>query len=200
VADINLGDAQNELAARGFDYLPTSRMTIMLNRALTDFGDYYNWPWLRKTASGTAPLTITDLKYVLKVFDQTGSELFGMSDFADVDVTQTGTPDSWWIDDTSGSPVMVAYPVGTVTFSIRYIAEAPLLSASTDTPLVPARYHPLWVDLAVIRAYLDSDNFAAASALRQDTEAALQRLVERYETRNRMNSQWIMVRAGSEDD
>jgi hypothetical protein len=196
---MNLGQAQQELADRGFDYLAAPRMTTMLNRAVADFGDFYPWPWLRKTATGPAPLTITDLKYVLKVFDQSGNEMFGMGDSEDLDVTQTGTPDTWWIDDTSGSTVLTAYPVGTVTFSVRYVAEAPLLSASSDTPLIPARYHPLWVDLAVIRAYQDSDNFAAANALRQDTELALQRLVERYETRNRMNSQSILIRAGSED-
>lgn len=197
---MNLGQAQQELQDRGFDYLSAPRMTTMLNRALADFGDFYTWPWLRKTATGAAPLTITDLKYVLKVFDQSGNELFGMTDAADVDVTQAGTPDSWWVDDTSGSAVLTAYPVGSVTFSVRYVAEAPLLTAASDTPLIPVRYHPLWVDLAVVQAYKDSDNFAAAQALRADTEAALQRLVERYETRNRMNSQTIRILVGSEDD
>lgn len=197
---MNLGQAIIELQARGFAYLDSTRATTMLNRALIDFGDYYQWPWLRKTASGAAPLPISDLKYVLKVFDSTGTELFGMSDAEDVDITQTGTPQYWWIDDTSGTATLTAWPVGSVTLSVRYVSEAPLLAVGADTPGIPARYHPLWIDLAVIRGYQDDDNFVAAQALRADTEGALLRLVERYETRNRMNSNGMLLRMGSEDE
>jgi hypothetical protein len=196
---LNLAEARAELSARGFDYLSATRQTFMLNRAVTDFEDFWPWPWLRKTVTGPAPLTITNLKYIRKVYDSTGNEIFGVDDVEDIDTTETGTPQYWWIDDTSGSSVLTAYPVGAATFTVSYVAESSDLSNTTDTPAIPERYHPLWIDLAVIQAYKDSDNFAAAQVLRQDTEVALQRLVERYETRNRMNSAHILIRAGSED-
>lgn len=197
---MNLGEARTEFGDRGFDgVLSSARMNFYLNRALTDFGDYYAWPWLRKTATGAAPLTISDLKYVRSVYDSTGNEMFGLDVNEDVDLTTTGSPSYWWIDDTSGSAVITAYPVGTVTLRVSYVAEAPLLSADSDVPLMPVRYHMTWIDLAVMRAYRDSDNFAAASALQQVVNADLERLIERYETRNRMNAGHILIRAGSED-
>ena len=200
---MDLTAARAELAARGFDYLPASRQTIMLNRALNDLEDYWPWPWLRKTVTGAAPLIISDLKYIESVNDSTGNELTGttqseLGQYGGATFT-TGTPSQWWIDDTSG-PTLRAYPVGSVTLTVTYMAEITDLVNAGDTPNIPARYHPLWIDLAVIRAYQDSDNFAAASSLRQDTEQALARLVERYETRDRQTSPVIAIRAGSEDD
>jgi hypothetical protein len=199
-AAVNLAEAQAEFAARGFDYLSPGRQTFFLNRAKTDFGDFYAWPWLRKTTTGASPLTISDLKYVRSVWDANGVEYFGLDDGDDVDLTETGTPQSWWIDDTSGQSVLTAYPVGAVTFRVSYVAEAPDLVAPTDTPQIPSRYHGIWIDLAVVRAYQDSDNFAAAAALKSMVTQELQTVVERYETRNRMNSRHRLIRAGSEDD
>jgi hypothetical protein len=175
-------------------------MNTMLNRAVVDFEDYYAWPWLRKQISGPAPLTISDLKYVRSVFDSTGTEYFGLGDSDDVYRSDTGTPTAWWIDDTSGSPVLTAYPVGSVSFIVNYVATSSPLTSDSDTPKIPAAYHTTWVDLAVVQAYKDSDNFAAAGALRQAVEGDLQRMVEVYETRNRMNSRQRLVRAGSEDE
>lgn len=198
---VNLSQAQTELGARGFNgILDASRMTFYLNRGIVDFEDFWHWPWLTKTATGSAPLTIADLKFVLKVYDSTGSELFGISDQEDLDYTTTGTPGNWWIDDTSGSPVLAGYPVGSATLSVRYVAASVPLSGASDTPLIPVAYHNTWIDLAVALAYKDRDNFAASAQLRQMAEADLQRIVERYETRNRMNSSHMLIRAGSEDD
>jgi hypothetical protein len=196
---VQLSDARQELSDRGFDYLSASRQNLMLNRALVDFEDAYDWPWLRKTATGAAPLTIADLKHVRKVQDSTGQEYMGLDESADVDLTETGTPGGWWIDDTSGSPVVTAYPVGAVTFTVYYVASSAPLSSDTASPLIPSAYHPLWVDFAVIRAYQDSDNFAAANALRQSAMTDLQQVIERYETRNRQNSRHMLIRAGSLD-
>lgn len=197
---MNLSQAQTELGDRGFDYLTPARMATMLNRAVSDFEDFWQWPWLTKTATGPAPLTVADLKFVLKVFDSNGNEMFGITDQEDLDYTQTGTPVNWWIDDTSGSPVLTAYPVGSATLSVRYVAGSVLLVNPADTPLIPVAYHNTWIDLAVVKAYIDSDNFAAAQALKQIATQDLQAIVERYETRNRMNSGHILIRAGSEDD
>jgi hypothetical protein len=196
---VTLGDADAELAARGFDYLLPSRRYGMLNRAVVDFEDFYSWPWLRKTTTAAAPIAITDLKYIRAVYDSTGVEYFGLDESEDADLTQTGTPTNWWIDDTSGTPTLTAWPAGTVTFRVSYVAESTTLATAGDTPKIPARYHPIWVDQAVVYAYEDSDNFAAAAQLQQQVNARLQQLVERYETRNRMNSGHVLLRAGSED-
>jgi len=197
---VNLSQARTELGERGFDYLSASRMNLMLNDALTRLEDYYLWPWMKKTATGAAPLAISDLKYVRSVYDSTGNEVFGVDDDDDIWVDRTGTPESWWIDDNGGTTTLRPYPVGSATWTVRYIATDATLSGDTDTPNVPVRYHGLWIDLAVIQAYKDSDNFAAAQALQQQVDIQVQRMIEQFETRNRMNSQYVRILAGSEDD
>jgi hypothetical protein len=69
-----------------------------------------------------------------------------------------------------------------------------------DTPLIPARYHGLWIDLAVCEAYKDSDNFPGAQALRGDVTLRMQDIITRYETRNRQHSPFVTVRGYSEDE
>ena len=75
-----------------------------------------------------------------------------------------------------------------------YLCESPELVADDDAPMIPPRYHPLWIDFAVVNAYKDSDNFAAAQALRADIYARLQDLIARYEVRNRQHAAPISVR------
>jgi hypothetical protein len=199
-AEVNLGQARNELEERGFHYLEPSRLNFMLNRALTDLEAFYLWPWQKKTVTGAAPLVISDLKYVRSVYDSTGNEMFGIDDDDDVNVDRTGSPENWWIDDTSSTTTLRVYPVGNATLTVRYIATDAVLSADSDTPNLPDRYSGVWIDLAVVRAYHDSDNFAAAQALDARVRADLQQMLEQYETRNRMNTGYIRILAGSEDD
>ena len=197
---MNLGEAQAELSARGFEYLPAARQTIMLNDALQELEDFWNWPWLRKTVTGAAPLQISDLKTILKVYDSTGNEVTGISDYDAFATTDTGTPTNWWIDDASGTPTLVAYPSGSATFTVRYERDITTLSADTDSPDVPDRYNRVWLDLAVALAYEDSDNFAAASAIRNRANQRLTEMVERYETRDMQTSPQRGVRSLSIDD
>jgi hypothetical protein len=156
---MTLAEARTELSARGFDYLNPARQTLMLNDALAEIEDYWEWPWLRKTVTGAAPLQIAD-------------------------TASTGTPRNWWIDDTSGTPTLVAYPVGSATFTVRYESDSSTLSAPGDTPTMPSRYNRVWLDLAVALAYEDSDNFAAAAQIRGRAVQRLNQMVERYETRD----------------
>ena len=197
---MNLAEARTELGARGFDYLSAGRMNFMLQRALVDFEDTYTWPWLKETVTGAAPLAIADLKYVRSVYDDRQNEMFGIDDDDDIYIDQVGTPQNWWIDDTGTDPTLKVWPVGDATLTVAYYATDSTISADSDTPRMPARYHGTWIDLAVVRAYHDSDNFAAAQALRQQIAADLQSMIVQYETRNRMNSQYIRILAGSEDD
>jgi hypothetical protein len=197
---MNLSEARTELAARGFDYVNASRMNLMLNDALQEIEDYWEWPWLRKTATGPTPLQVPDLKTVLKVTDSNGNEITGISDYDDFDTAQTGTPTNWWIDDTGGTPTFVAYPVGTATLTVRYERDNTTLSADGDTPDIPARYNRVWVDLAVALGYEDSDNFAAAAQIRNRATQRLNTLVERYETRDSQSAPQRLVKTWSLDD
>lgn len=201
---MNLAAGRDELSSRGFDYLSTSRLNIMLNNAKNTLEDSFAWPWLETTTTGLAPLTISDLKYVLYVVDTTNMlELTGVDarDVAlrDTIVTTAGAPDAWWLD---GETTLKTYPTSsTASLSVRYVKYSPELVADSDTPLIPVRYHPLWVDFAVVEAYQDSDNQSAAYALMGFIETyRLPQMIEVYASRNRANSGYAQVRSGSFDD
>lgn len=197
---MTLAEARAELSERGFGYLSASRQNLMLNDALQEIEDFWEWPWLRKTVTGAAPLVVSDLKTVLKVTDQNGNEVTGISDYDDFDTTQTGTPMNWWIDDTSGTSTFVAYPVGSATFTVRYERDNTTLSGDGDTPDIPSRYNRVWIDLAAALAYEDRDNFPAAAQIRNRATQRLMTLVERYETRDMQSSPQRLVRSWSLDD
>jgi hypothetical protein len=199
---MNLTQAVAELKARGFDYLSDPRATTMLNAGKNALEDEADWPWLETTTTGVAPLTISDLNAVLYVVDTTnGAELTGLDarDIADLDpnVSTAGTATSWWLD---GS-VLKTYPTSTTAqLSVRYVKTSPDLSAGADTPLIPSRYHPVWIDYAVVEAYKDDDRFNEAAALLNFVRTnRLPQIIEAYGDRNRQNPDVQVVVAGSED-
>lgn len=205
---MNVDQATAELWARGFDYLESSRVLTMLNNARNEFEDYWPWPWLEQTKTGTAPLAVDRLKIVLYVADTTNQRALWPIDPRDVtadgdSLSQTGTPERWWADG-PGPPddtvTIRPWPVAAVTLEARVTVESPELVAPTDSPLIPARYHPLWIDYAVVAAYKDSDNFSAASQLRADILGRMGAVVERYEVRQRQVSYPLPVYVFSEDD
>jgi len=199
---VNLGDARQALGDRGFDYLTGASMNLMLNRARNDFEDYWEWPWLRATATGPAPLELSDLKYVKRVSDPDGVGLWGL----ETNLVDTANPDGdgrhWYLlDAADGSEqVTICLLGGPLDITVDYIRQTPELTADDQEPVIPKRYHPLWIDWAVIRAYQDSDNHVAAQALQGDLTAAMLRVIERYETRNRMHSRLLPVISFSEDE
>jgi hypothetical protein len=186
---MDLATAQTELRDRGFDYLSDGRLTVILNSAKNALEDEYPWPWLETTTTGTAPLTISDLKQVLYVVDTTNSaELAGTEARSiiaqrDATISTAGTPDSWWLD---GTTTLKVYPTSTtVSLSVRYIKASPELSATTDTPLIPTRYHPVWLDYATIEAYRDAANEQQAAQLLNDVRGRkLPEMIAQYALRN----------------
>jgi hypothetical protein len=79
----------------------------------------------------------------------------------DAVLTTTGTPYYYYL--TTGTTVAV-YPANTGSISVRYWKVPAALSAGADVPILPARFHNLIVDGAVGYAYLDVDNYEAATA------------------------------------
>jgi len=189
-----------------FDYLTATSMDLMLNRAKDDFEDFWPFPWLRATVSGTAPLIFSDLKYVVLVKEiSTNREITGI-DIRQLgqdgtDLNLLGEPIHWYLSESPTDRVtMSLWPVAATDLSVIYVRQTPILDDDTDTPLIPSRYHSIWIDWAVIQAYRDSDNFSTASALEAATVARMQGVVERYETRNRQNSRVMSIRSGGEDE
>jgi len=204
---VNLAEARTEVMARGFDYLPPDRLTLMLNNAKNAFEDEWRWPWLEQTVTGPAPLAVTRLKHVYYVQDlDHRAELVALDPRSIAQggdpIDHPGAPSYWWLDgpEPDETTTINTWPVAEVTLGTRVVAESPELADDADTPLIPARYHPIWIDYAVAEAYKDSDNYAGAQALRADIALRVQDLVLRYEVRNLQHSELIGVRPFSEDD
>jgi hypothetical protein len=201
---MNLGEARDALAERGFDYLSGLSVDLMLNRARNDFEDFWPWPWLRTEAGGPTPLDVADLKYVLRVTDSNGDGLWGI-DYDDVGkvsatVGAAGGPRYWYLVDGVAEHVNVlTLPAGGYV-DLLYIRATPELVDPGDEPEIPPRYQALWIDWAVLRGYQDSDNMVAQQALQADVNARMTALVERYEVRNRMHAPFMASYGFSEDE
>ena len=147
------------VAARGFDDLTDAQLGQLVNDAVAELDSMVPWPYREASSTGAAPLTITDLgeiDVVLALANSsfpleraTRSELSGMYG----DLTTGGTPVWWYL---SGSAVAV-YPASTGQITVRYWKTTPTLSGGSDTPLAPARWHNVYVDIAAGAGYPDGE-------------------------------------------
>lgn len=203
---MDLSAARDELRARGFDGLTDGRVNGFLNAGKNALEDVAPWPWLDASTSGTAPLTISDLKQILHVWmvssnwSLQGAERGWLRDTYGPDLTLTGTASSssWWY--LTGLTTLSVFPADTSsTFNVDYLRFSPELSADADEPLFPARLHPIWIDLAVVEAYLDSDEPQMAQMLRAKVDMRLDQEMGVFLARNRQNSDRQTISAGSLD-
>lgn len=179
---MTFAELKTELAARGFDYLSSTRLAAFINDAMHELDDEDMWPYRYKTTSGTAPLTVTDLGTVLMVVDETNdvpltptTELLLTEQFGDISLT--GDPEFWYLTYSSGSPVINVYPINTtITLGVRYLYVRSSLSAESDEPIAPSRFHNIIMDIAVRMAYNDSDNPGSAQGIQVEIDRKLGRM------------------------
>lgn len=199
---MQLTDARDELAARGFDGLAPSRANGFLNAAKNVLENFAPFPWLETSTSGTAPLTITDLKTVLYVYRTApnlaidGQERNYLREMYGPDLTVTGTASFWYLE---GLTTLKLFPVDTATIFVDYLRNSPELSADSDEPLFPARLNQVWMDYACAEAYMDADEPAMAQTCISKAEARLGREIDNYFDRNRQNPNLQPLQFASED-
>lgn len=183
---MNFDALKSELADRGFTYLNDTRRGYFINRAIARLDTMFRWPYRYSTATGTMPITITDMGQVDFVVDSTGQYPLCEASRKDIinwygDVSLTGTPIYWYRTPSAGteSSIVNAFPVSTSDqFEVRYWIKSTDLSSPTDEPLAPDRYHLLYVDLAVQLAYRDSDNHASAESLWVEINRQIGEMIE----------------------
>lgn len=174
-----------EFMARGFDYLGTTagevRAKRWINDAYQEITDYADWPFLEATAEGTAPLSVTELGHVLSAANKTVESPLKPVDRRNIvqsfdpALKMTGTAYLWYRE---GETTIAVWPGDTTsTIAVRYVKKPPELSATSDVPVLPTRFHSLIVDGAAVRAYKDKDNFEAGQFVRQEWERGLKQMV-----------------------
>lgn len=163
-----------EVIDRGYNYVGQGRIGTFVQRSYRTVCAARSWPFLIETTSGTAPLSLPDLREVFSVKDTTNEAqprgvrrewLVAHSP----NLTDTGTPQFWYLDDEA----LKLYPVDeAVELEVRY-KKRPALLADSDTPLIPEEWQYLIVDLAVAHCLRDDDEYEEARALEADVKAVI---------------------------
>lgn len=196
-----LSDLRTEMQARGFDYLSSTRCNTYLNLAYqSDLCEESDWPFLRTSTTGTAPITITDLRTVKYVQDTTNSvklRHLGEQHITDADLlTTTGNPECYYA---TSETTLDVYPANTTaTLKVVYYKTPPELDDDSDTILVPARWRYAIVEKACAYAYADSDNEAGFQAAEARYNRFVQRMREAYQLQHD-RPDYISVLSGSDD-
>jgi hypothetical protein len=194
---VTFAELKAELAARGFDYLDDDRQGLMVNRSRADLDDMYRWPYREAAVTGTVPMIISDLGDVQAVIDLTTMESLQHADYATLlnwygDLSITGCPAYWYRGTPGGIPEVSTVPVAMGSVGVQYWRVTPDLVDPEDTPEAPSRFHGLIVDIAVRRAYQDSDNHAAAAALATSISLDLNVMVASLLTQDQVTHQQIL--------
>ena len=177
---------QADLFARGFDYLNDggiglARVKRWINVAMQEVDSAALWPYLLGSTTSAAPVTISDLRRVESIQD-TGSGYMNLAyrdrrllveDYGDL--TQTGNPE--WFYFSSQTQVSV-FPANTTnSLLVRYYKFAPDLVNTSDTPLMPDRFRPIIVELAVAKAYREDGDVQDEQDAMQEYQRLLQVMV-----------------------
>lgn len=185
---MTFAELQTEVQDRGFHHVSETRIARWINQAYLEICHKQDWPFRETTATGTAPLTISDLGKVLWVVDSTNDQpLRGGLDARrvqemDPDLTATGNPARWYL---TGSDTLRVWPTNaTVSVTVHYLSKPTELSGE-DEPLVPSEFQNLIVDGAVIRAYRNADESDKAKGLRADWNEEMATMYEALLSRDR---------------
>jgi hypothetical protein len=189
----------DELAARGYDYLPTSRRRQFVNDALAELSESFPWPFLEGSYTGIVPVnmgTVAGVNYarsVQSVNDVTSGKSLPFIERTvlakqGVNFGLTGTPDVWYWQGTQ----LRTYPATTGNVVVEFLGATKELTADTDTLEAPMQFHALIIDGAVIRALQDDDNYTEVQAARLDWDRRYGQLVASYAGRQ-VEPRFIMV-------
>ena len=178
---MDFAELQAEFAARGYDYLESARAERYINQSYKSICNRGQWPFLLTTTTGTAPLTISDLRAVLNVVDTTTNTKLYHADrrhlieSVDTLLTTTGTPAYWYQESRT---VVSVYPANTTdTLSVHYL-KVPATLTGSDAHLIPDEFEDLIIDGAVIRALKDNDELDAAASLTQFYNESLREMMD----------------------
>jgi hypothetical protein len=160
---------QNELYASGFNYLSdnsqTDRAKRWLNQSYQELCSQALWPFLKTSATGTSPISLATLNRIIYVRDTTLNVKLVEADYdlltdLQPDLTKTGTAAWHYIDYSSGSPAVTAFPVTTNTLEVAYYQNPTPLSGDSDVLIIPDQFVDIVVLGAMRRAYIDGTDTA----------------------------------------
>ena len=192
---MNFAALIDEVNDRGFDYLSDTRLGRYVNQSYKSICNRAAWPFLRTTTTGTAPLTISDLRAVLGVVDTTTNAKLYHADrrhlieSVDTLLTTTGTPTYWYQESRT---IIKVYPANTTdTLSVHYL-KVPATLTGTDAHLIPEEFEDLIVDGAVVRAYKDQGQLDTAASTQEFYNEGLREMQDALLSRNHDGPNYII--------
>ena len=192
---MNFAALLDEVNDRGYNHISDTRLGRYVNQSYKSICNRAAWPFLRTTTTGTAPLTISDLRAVLNVVDTTTNAKLYHADrrhlieSVDTLLTTTGTPTYWYQESRT---VIKVYPANTTdTLSVHYL-KVPATLTGTDSHLIPEEFEDLIIDGAVIRALKDNDELDAAASLQQFYNEGLREMMDTLLSRAHDGSNYII--------
>lgn len=161
-----------EFYARGFDYLNQDdsgrlRAQRWINQSYLALCEEEDWPFLRATAYGTAPMEISDLSEVKEVMDLTTD--LQLMQFRELELTRAqredeGEPCHYYVDDLT---VGISPPNPEHDLAVRYRRTPEPLEEEGHVCLIPNRFVDMVIDGAAIKGLKDSDNWESVIAAQQ---------------------------------
>ena len=154
----------SDFFAHGFDQWNDNSTGLAMvkrwvNTAYSSVCAEEDWPFLETSTDQVAPYTFTDLDKILAVVAKDTTVSLEPVDRRtlerkDVDLAETGTGSYWYME----GDTLKTWPVDTATLSIRYKKLPVDMSADTDVPIIPVRFHDLIVKKACWFAYSNRDS------------------------------------------
>jgi hypothetical protein len=184
---MNFDELKDELFARGTNYLEenateVARAERWLNQGYREILNLHPWGFLETTDNTqSAPVSLPDLRrvvYVKHLASDVALKLESLRELVNdgYDLSAIGVPQVYYFD---GPSTINTLPTNGDLIGVRYIKRVPPLTG-TETPIFDEEYHNLIVDKAMIRAYIDGDNFDAALALKAEVNETLAAMAEDY--------------------
>lgn len=178
---MNAEELTSEFLARGFDYLSNSKALGYLNDAyLVDICGDQDWSFLEASATGTAPLTLSEFETLEYVIDTTAErKLLPLDRRLLTDnyptLSETGMPSFYYLTE---GKVLNVFPTNTTDSLLVKYWKTPVRLTGSASPLVPERFHSLIIDGAAARAYEDSDDYELAENANTKFQLRLQKMRE----------------------
>lgn len=166
---MNLGQLRTEVRLRATvpstDGMWTDTfVNSAINEALLQLSTEHPWPWLQESTTATpSALGIVDLSALTPLVRDIAHVFVGQIEAHPVSAAETDArrdPDGYtysvWGD------TLQIRPVTTDTVTVRYYANEAVMTADSDTPTMPAVYHPCIVEKACAVGFESLDDQSSA--------------------------------------
>lgn len=147
---------------RIFGDLDDTAADLIINQAVQEVDSAYPWPYREASVTGVAPLAIPDLGEIESVTSETNHRpleptTYGALLDAYGDLTTSGDAWSYYIAWPAGVPTVATYPSDSDSIGVQYYKTSPTLSADSDQPIAPDRFHFTYVATACRIAAADAE-------------------------------------------